>query len=228
MRRIVLLPGLDGTGTLFDDFVRAAPAGLQLDVVALPAEPLGYVELVERLHPMLRLTSETILVAESFSGPLAIMLAARSRLAGLVLCNSFVVRPHPRALQLLAAPLLFRVRAPSALIRRYLVGPAASNTLVARVRAAIAAIPAAVLASRVRTVLSVDVTSQLAACTVPLLYLRGTEDRLVPDASADAVAHAASVPLSLVRMPGPHLLLQVAPNAVWRAIAETFLQLPAA
>ena len=47
MRRIVLLPGLDGTGALFDDFVRTAPATVRCDVVSLPQEPLGYAELVE-------------------------------------------------------------------------------------------------------------------------------------------------------------------------------------
>jgi pimeloyl-ACP methyl ester carboxylesterase len=85
MRRIVLLPGLDGTGALFEGFMRAAPAGVSLDVVALPPKPSGYAELAEHLSSTLRLSPDTILLAESFSGPLAITLAARHMVAALVL-----------------------------------------------------------------------------------------------------------------------------------------------
>src|SRR5262245_42706994 len=120
MRRIVLLPGLDGTGALFENFVRAAPSGVSLEVVPIPPEPLGYRELVDRLGPTLHLTADTILVAESFSGPLAILLAAQYRVAALVLCNSFVVPPRARLFRVLAMPLLFRIRLPAALIDRYL------------------------------------------------------------------------------------------------------------
>jgi hypothetical protein len=34
--------------------------------------------------------------------------------------------------------------------------------------------------------------------------------------------------VSVVRVPGPHLLLQAAPERVWPAISEAILQLPAA
>ena len=224
MRRIVLLPGLDGTGALFEGFVRAAPAGVSLDVVALPPKPFSYAELAEHLSSTLRLSPDTILLAESFSGPLAITLAARHTVAALVLCNTFVAPPRPRALRALAIPLVFHVRPPAALVRWLLVGPAASDALVAQARAAIAAVPPSVLAARVRAVLSVAVADQLARVAAPILYLRGSEDRLVPDASVKALLAAAPQPVSLVRLAGPHLLLQALPTAAWDAIARTILQ----
>jgi pimeloyl-[acyl-carrier protein] methyl ester esterase len=224
MRRIVLLPGLDGTGLLFDRFVRAAPPGLQIDVVALPPEPLGYAALVARLAPRLQLTSETILLAESFSGPLAIEIAQDQRFAALVLCNTFVASPVPRALAALPLTALFHLPLPAALIRRYLVGPDAPDTLVEQVRAAVASVPAAALAARVRSVLSVDVADALTRCAAPYLYLRATEDRLVPESSVHALVRAASMPVSVVRIPGPHLLLQAAPEAAWRAIQNCVLR----
>src|SRR5215207_6227719 len=148
MRRIVLLPGLDGTGALFDDFVRAAPAAVRPDVVSLPREPLGYAELVERLAPRLQLTPDTILLAESFSGPLAILLAQRQQIAALVLCNTFVMPPRPRALAVLPLAPFFRLPLPAAVVRRFLVGSDAPDTLVERVRAAVASVPPTVLAAR--------------------------------------------------------------------------------
>ena len=89
---------------------------------------------------------------------------------------------------------------------------------------AVSSLSPAVLASRVRIVLSVNVTSQLALCTMPLLYLRGTDDRLVGNGSVDAIVSAASGPVSVARIAGPHLLLQIAPEAAWQAIGETLLQ----
>ena len=224
MRRIVLLPGLDGTGALFEGFMRAAPAGVSLDVVALPPKPSGYAELAEDLSSTLRLSPDTILLAQSFSGPLAITLAARHTVAALVLCNTFVAPPRPRALRSLAIPLLFHVRPPAAFVRRFLVGPAASDALVAQVRATIDSVPPSVLAARVRAVLSVAAADQLARVVAPILYLRGSEDRLVPDASVKALLAAASVPVSVVRLAGPHLLLQALPAAAWDAINRAILQ----
>jgi hypothetical protein len=45
----------------------------------------------------------------------------------------------------------------------------------------------------------------------------------VPEASVDTVVRAAPVPVSVVRVPGPHMLLQAAPEAAWRAIENAVL-----
>ena len=227
MRRIVLLPGLDGTGALFEGFKRTAPDGVTLDVVPLPSKPLSYAELAEYLFPTLQLSPDTILLGDSFSGPLAITLAARQRVRALVLCNTFVAPPRPRALRALAIPLLFHLPPPAGLVRRFLVGPAASDALVALVRAAIWSVPAHVLSARFRAVLTVSVAREFASSAAPVLYLRSTEDRLVPDAALSAVIAAAATKVSVVRLGGPHLLLQTNPTAAWDAIADTILESPA-
>jgi pimeloyl-[acyl-carrier protein] methyl ester esterase len=224
MQRILLFPGLDGTGALFEDFLRAAPAGVTCDVVALPQEPLGYAELVARLAPRLGPTKDTILIAESFSGPLAVLLAGRHRLAALVLCNSFVTAPWPRALAALPLAPFFHFPLPARLVRRFLVGTDARDDLVERVRSTVAGVPPAVLAARVAAVLSVDVRDALARCETRLLYLRGVSDRLVPEASVEAVVAAASAAVRVVTIRGPHLLLQAAPEEAWRAIQDGVLE----
>jgi pimeloyl-[acyl-carrier protein] methyl ester esterase len=228
MRRFVLLPGLDGTGTLFDDFVRTAPADVRCDVVALPREPLSYAELGERIAPQLQLTPETILLAESFSGPIAMQIAAGERLAALVLCNTFVAPPAPSALAALPLTLFFHLPLPAFFIRRYLVGPNASDALVARVRVAVESVSPRVLASRLSNVLRVDVAGPLGRCSAPIVYLRSTQDNAVPDASVRALVSAASVPIQVVRIPAPHLLLQAAPEAAWRAIEDSLADLRSA
>lgn len=223
-RRLVLLPGLDGTGALFEPFLRATPPGVRAEPIALPAEPLGYAELAERLVRRVRPDESTVLVAESFAGPLAATLAARHHVAGVVLCNSFVTPPGPerlgivvRALGALVAPVMFRVAPPRALVRRYLVGPEAPEALVAAVRRAVASVPPAVLAARLRAVLRADAGAELARSGAPVMYLRGTDDRVVTESSVRAVVRAA-VGVRVVRVPGPHLLLQARPESAWRAI----------
>ena len=223
MGRIVLLPGLDGTGALFDDFVRAAPLAMRPEVASLPCVSLGYAELAERIAPQLQLTPDTILLAESFSGPLAILLAQRQQIAALMLCNSFVTSPRSRALAALPLAPLFHLPLPAAVVRWFLVGSDASDALVERVRATVSSVPPSVLAARVSSVLRVDVAGSLTRCSAPIFYLRGTKDRLVPEASVDAVVRAAPVSVSVVRVPGPHMLLQVAPEAAWRAIENAVL-----
>jgi hypothetical protein len=82
------LPGLHGSARLFDRSIAAAPPHLSLMPMTLPAaEPLSYDALADRLSPMLP-AGRVVLLAESFSGPLAVALAKRRTIAGLLFCNS--------------------------------------------------------------------------------------------------------------------------------------------
>jgi pimeloyl-[acyl-carrier protein] methyl ester esterase len=216
---------MEGTGRLFAPFVAAAPPGFRLEVVPLPPEPLGYIDLATHLVETLRLTPDTILLGESFSGPLAIALAARTRVAGVILCNSFVQSPVPSLVRFLARTALFRVRPPVAVLRRWLIGWNAPHSLVDELRAAAAVTPPRVMAARVAAVCAVDATHDLARLESPLLYVRGVDDRLVPERSLATIARVA--PNVVVRrVPGPHCLLQVAPGEAWAAIREFVAQLP--
>jgi pimeloyl-[acyl-carrier protein] methyl ester esterase len=221
MRHFVVFPGMHGTTDLMDDFVATAPSDARVEVVALPTQPLGYAELASHFESTLRLTPDSVLIAESFSGPLAILLAERCTVAALILCNTFAKGPYLRALGVLPLILFARIPPPQFLVRYFIVGSSASDALVERVREVIASVPADLLASRARSALRIDVTSQLARCTSPILYLRGTQDHLVRERSVKAVVEAASEPVfvSYVKK-APHLLLKTSPREAWRAIGE--------
>lgn len=220
MHRFIILPGLHGTTSLLNEFVATGPVNAQVEAVALPMERLSYAELAERLAASLRLDSSSVLVAESFSGPLAILLAERHRIGALVLCNTFAKHPYPSLLAALPHKLFARIAPPAAVIRHYIVGPAASDTLVARVRAAVQSVPPDILAFRARAALTFDVTANLAACKLPMLYLRSIDDTLVRDGSVRHIMRSATVPVAITRIRGPHLVLTTAPDECWRAIAE--------
>jgi pimeloyl-ACP methyl ester carboxylesterase len=225
MIRLLLLPGLDGTGALFSRFLDAAPSDVRTEVVPLPADLVGYPELVQYFTSRLEVGPDTILLAESFSGPLAISLAARHKLAGLILCNSFAVSPRSPLLGALAAPFLFRLPAPPFLLRHFLVGPEASTDTVRWVRGVLASVSRHTLTGRLSAVLAANAMADLGRCRAPILYLRGLDDRLVPETSIAALAAAASIPVEVARIPGPHLLLQVAPDRSWEAIRPFLVRL---
>jgi pimeloyl-ACP methyl ester carboxylesterase len=167
---------------------------------------------------------DVIIIAESFSGPLAVALAERHHVAALIFCNSFVVAPRPSVLRWLLSPFLFKLPIPRFLLRRYMLGRTADEDLLSEVVAAIRSVPAAVLASRLTSVFQVDETVAFARCNAPTLYLRGTGDRLIPEAAR--LRMAAKRPIKTSHVPGPHLLLQANPAGAWKAIVEFLDSLP--
>jgi pimeloyl-ACP methyl ester carboxylesterase len=219
---IVLLPGLDGTCKLFAPLIAHIPAGVPVTSVALPTRPVSYERLIQSVE--LPESERLVLVAESFSGPLAVGLAQRHRVAAIVFCNSFVSSPRSSALGLFVTPFIFRVRVPQILLRHFLVGKTASADLVQLVADTIETVPRKVLEERLRCVFNVDVSIPFSRLDVPILYLRSTEDRLVPDSSCQHMAALRRV--SVARLSGPHLLLQTHPMDAWNSIAHFLASIP--
>jgi pimeloyl-ACP methyl ester carboxylesterase len=207
MACLVLLPGMDGTGTLFSDFITVLPKGLVAQVIAYPPDrPLNYAEL--EAHVVAQLPSEPfILVGESFSGPIAIAIAAaaRTHLRGIVLVCSFAKAPAPSFLGWL--PLW---RAPIALAAAILLGRQSSPSQRERLTSAMRTVGAETWQTRLRSVLSVDVTEELHAIKVPVLYLRAKDDRIVRR-SAWHLIERLLPSAKLAEIEGPHFLLQAKP-----------------
>lgn len=214
----LLLPGLDGSGRLFAPLLAAGPRGFAPRVVPLPSDvPRSYDDYLAGLRRALPRRGAWALLAESFSGPLAVRLAAERPpgLAGLVLVATFLHRPLQPWLQPLA-PLvgrpLFTFPLRPRIIRLLLAGGDAPDAVVAAIQEATAAVPAAVLARRAREALAVDVRAALAATDLPLLYLGPAGDRLLRTDVVEEVV-AARPDAVTARLEGPHTILQVRPQA---------------
>lgn len=63
---------------------------------------------------------------------------------------------------------------------------------------------------------------ELARLSVPLLFLRGQQDRIISPRGSKR-ARALKPDASFVTIPGPHLLLQARPAAAWQHI-EPFVE----
>jgi len=219
---------MDGTGNLFSEFVAALPETFEAVTVRYPAERyLQYSELEDFVLAACPTSGPFILVAESFSTPLALKYAATNpaNLKGVVLCAGFAtspVRGWRRFLGLLLAPLVFRVPMPSLAAKRWLVGPDAPPSLLTAVRAAISSMQPKVLAARLRAVLACDVRADADRIAVPILYIRAKQDRLV-NASCLEELRRIKPQMAVVALEGPHLLLQREPRSAVDAIVR-FIQ----
>ena len=209
---LVLLPGLDGTGKLFTEFLRVLDPGIGTIIVSYPNEvPMNYDELETLVSAALPADRPFFLLGESFSGPLAIRIAARrpASLMGLLLCVTFASNPFPWAgawARPLAAYLPLKslprwIRAP------LMWGSASPNRAPRQSERAMAQVSAAVIRHRIAALLAVDEISSLPKISVPALVLCATRDRVVSEAATRrimrGIAHAQRVDIE-----GPHLLLQ--------------------
>ena len=221
MVTLVLLPGMDGTGRLFAPFVEAIDGALPTVIVPYPVTgEQSYARLTEHAAQTLPPDGPLLVLGESFSGPIAVSLAARfpSRIAALALCCSFVSNPRPRAGALMALAGRIPLPAPPAFVAaRALLGEFQTPALRDALGDALAQVPAAVLARRLREVARVDVASDLRRVSAPLLYLRALQDRLVPPDAARRV-QAAYPDTRIEDVRGPHCLLQAAPGITARTV----------
>ncbi len=93
--KIVLLPGMDGTGLLFKDFIRASP--LDCLVLSLPESGEQSHKALSEIMVNNLPTDAYALVAESFSGGLVpyLIQSAKVKPQAIILVASFLHSPRP-------------------------------------------------------------------------------------------------------------------------------------
>ncbi len=223
MHTLVLLPGMDGTGSLFAPFVEAMGEGMPMHIVCYPTtQVLDYAGLEAYAREALPKQGSLIVLGESFSGPIAIQLAAMmpARVKGLVLAGSFARNPVPGLARLSGLTNVMPISGvPLPILAYALLGRHAKSPLRALLAQALTAPTPAVMRARLRAVLAVDVSAALASLNIPVLYLRADQDRVVPRAAS---AHIVSVypGAQIIDVPGPHFLLQTAPRETAEVIKD--------
>lgn len=223
MTTLLLLPGMDGSGVQFAQFVAALGSACKTIVVHYPPHnALNYSDLLGIAHSFVPVDQPYVILGESFSGPIAVALAANAgpNLQGLILCASFVKNPLPMFGPL--APLLGLAplfTPPSALLSPVLLGSFTSAALRKQLAQALAPLAPEAMRARLRAVLAVDVSSQLRQVGVPIMYLQARHDRLVP-ASAGRLIKTIRPDVMLTQIDGPHLLLQAQAKAGSSAVLD--------
>lgn len=229
-RKLVLLPGMDGMGSLFEPFIEALPESFEAIPVRYPANlPLSYPELAELIRKRLPVSEPFVPLAESFSTPLAVQIAAAQPaglkalilVAGFITCPKFAWLPQFGALLL---PRRMKLRMPDLVVRRNLLGPAAPLRLLQEVKAAVLSMSAEVFASRLTSISQCNARAELAKVAVPILYLQAMNDRVVKVRSLEEIV-AIRNDVTVAKIEGPHLLLQRKPRQAAEIVTEFINQL---
>jgi pimeloyl-ACP methyl ester carboxylesterase len=220
---------LDGTGLLFQPLLEALPQDIATLVIPYPdSERLGYDDLMNLVAGQLPRNEPFVLLGESFGGPLAIRVAARSPagLTGLILVATFVTSPvwwAPRRLGRYLPASLFRLAPAWGQLRVLTSGPSTPE-LRRLFRKALTQVRPSVLAHRVADVLQVDVHREFQTLHMPILVIAARSDRIVPRRNLRRLVQLRS-DVRVEMIDGGHLILQMAPQKAARIIHD-FLQEP--
>lgn len=213
MATLVLLPGLDGTGDLFKPLIASLSPNIKTVVVRYPTTgPLDYAALETIARASIPKDEPYFLLGESFSGPIAISLAASAtgQLKGLILACTFVSNPRPILARIgFLIPLLPVAHASIGLLSKLLMNGFHDVILRDELAKVSAMVSPATFQARLKAVLAVDVSQKLSKVKVPILYLRAANDLLVPP-SASAIIKGLAPQTEIVEIKAPHLLLQIA------------------
>jgi pimeloyl-ACP methyl ester carboxylesterase len=214
---LVLLPGLDGTGDFFAPLLEALGQGVRSQVVRYPvAGAHDYATCQQLVRAALPTDGPYVLLGESFSGPVAISLAAEAPqgLAGIILCCTFAGNPRPRLA--IIRPLLpflpFHGTRSSLRLSRFLVlGRWITPAIRELHQKILSSVPAKTIRSRLEAVADCDVREALASVRLPITCLVARHDRLVPRAAARLLRRQAPT-ATFIEIDSPHCLLQCEPQ----------------
>ena len=176
------MPGLDGTGNLFEQFVSLLPEEFSTTIISYPTkEKLNYTQLEILVRHQLPKTEPYALIAESFSGAIAVSIAAEApqNLKALILCASFVSNPAPSFLRWINHKSWFELPSPVWLVRTLSGLHDCEESVVKKLIESVQSVSPAVLSFRLDQILKLDGREQLRSCTVPLLLLRPQQDYFI-------------------------------------------------
>ena len=223
-QKLLLLPGLDGTGLLFESLINALQDNIQIEieVVRYPVnETRTYEELVDFVADIVRLHESIYIVAESFSGPIGLKILARhpDKIRGLVLAASFITPPSKfllRLARLLPIEKLLKINIPDFLIRKFCLGNDSSNESISQFKTALRSVSPKVIAHRLDELLELDKNQFRGTDSNKVICLKASDDKLVSNHCTEELASVISVDVKEVQ--GPHFLLQTKVEECAKAI----------
>ena len=213
---------MDGTGLMFRPFTDIAD-NHSIDVISYPnEESQKYSNLVGYVKDRLPRDDDFVVIAESYSGPIAYELMKRNitNLKAVIFIASFLENPRPVLLsfvKLLPISIILRLPVTKFIIRRYLLGSDATDRLITEFKTALSKVSPVVLASRLREISNLKKPDK--TVNYPCCYIGAEEDKLVTSKSFQAFRRV--IPnLHIRSVNGPHFLLQSRPEECLKVIDE--------
>lgn len=217
--KIVVLPGLDGTGHLLAEFAASLRKSYPVEIISYPLGMTSCAEISEWIGFRLP-QDESVIVAESFSGPVAIeIMEGRAHgLRATVFVASFARAPGrvPQSLVGLPKHIPHSPGLAAVASKPFVVGSAAPASFSSAYRSVLKKGPWSTVVDRLCAVSRVDYRDKLSEASVPCAYLRATKDKLVPARiSEDFNKHCQMLPIE-----APHFVLQTKPDEAAECISR--------
>ena len=211
---IVLMPGIDGTGTFFEPLINVLPPGILVTAITYPPGAVLSLEEHARFVAENLPADNVVIVAESFSGlvGLALLHQRLPAVKGAVFSAAFAGPLHRcliHALSLVPSIESLVRKLPVPLLEHYLFGPFSNRELKTLLVRGLAEIDGKSLKQRASLTASgyhhLDERFAL-----PCLYLEATRDRVVPPEAVSWFAGHFSH-FQHEKFDAPHCLLQTKP-----------------
>lgn len=223
MTTLVMLPGLDGTGLIFDPLLAHFPETIKAQVVRYPADRSGsfqdHVACARKQFPK---NKPFVLLAESFSGPVALQLLAEPprNLVGVIFVATFACYPSPFLLDVgcyLPQRLLLKLFSSTLFSRFFCLGGASSDA-VKLFQKALGTVKLKVLSTRLQ-ILAKLAPPPDTPFSGPCLYLQASKDRLVPSRAVGPLKRHLPQ-LQVEQIAGPHIILLAQPGKGAQRISD--------
>lgn len=224
----VLLPGLHGTGRLFEPLASELSGEVRTQIIAYPSDKPLSVEACAQFVANQLPTGRIVLLAESFSGlvALALLTWGTPSIEAVVFCGAFAEPPRRWLLRLaLMVPNVGRFIqwTPKFLLRGVCFGAPVSREQLTLPRTAVQEVPSEMLTHRLRLVSTTRFPTET-VFDVPCCYLRGRQDHFVPLRAARWFERHFKR-FTLEEVEGPHFVLQTNPAACARLILHIVHQI---
>lgn len=211
--KLVLLPGMDGTGILFKPLLEQLE-GVETQIITLPNYgPQDYLSLSRYVAEHIG-SQECVVLAESFSGGIAEALLSQHALhiKHVIFVASFLSNPAgllPYLASVLPLHSFSKIPVIAPLIeRKLLLGASVSEETLDLFQCALDAVSGSILKRRLRQIFTYR--SSARSFEVDATYIRAKDDALVGDRVFEF--NAAFPSLSVAEVAGPHFILQVQPE----------------
>lgn len=223
VKTAVLLPGLDGSGIMFAPLVKLLSGHYQCSVVNYPKdELLDYAQLTTLVFSHLPEKEDFILVAESFAGPIAYLLAQNPppNLKLIIYGASFIENPNKMLLKMrFLIPFIIKLSRylPDFLFNLLLFGIKASGELARPMKAIIEDFPLNTFKHRLNLLADLSLPSERS--DIEAIYIRPKSDFLVTNDGYESVVKRHDTKKYIV--PGTHFIFQSNPDECARIILTT-------
>jgi pimeloyl-ACP methyl ester carboxylesterase len=221
--KIVLLPGLDGTGELFAPLIEELHDSFEIQIIRYDTQKKqSYQELFDYVIENLP-SDDFILVAESFSGFIAYQIGLKKpqNLKHIIVVATFLQNPRPRLLNLIANSYILSLPIPKIIIKMFFLGFSTDIKTINLFQKVIKTVSPNVIYFRLREIEKLKLKEE--KITLPITYIQANNDQLVLKKSLEywrKVCHD----LEIFQVDGKHFILQSNPKRCAEIIIQTMCE----